>query len=107
MDFSLSADRQRILDAIRKLCAQFDNGCWLAKDERGELPARTAHGASSYVALPHAIAVLCRLLRRLRTWTANGLPSDRSLVEFAGFLLERNAINSGNRVRSHRYCIFC
>src|SRR6266481_7785384 len=38
MDFSLSQEQQQIRDAIRKLCGQFDDGYWLAKDRSGDFP---------------------------------------------------------------------
>src|SRR6266436_8803877 len=38
MDFALSPEQQQIRDAIRKLCAQFDDGYWLEKDRSGEFP---------------------------------------------------------------------
>jgi acyl-CoA dehydrogenase len=38
MDFSLSLEQQQIRDAIRKLCAQFDDGYWLEKDRSGDFP---------------------------------------------------------------------
>src|SRR6267142_2780941 len=38
MDLSLSQEQQQIRDAIRKLCAQFDDGYWLEKDRSGEFP---------------------------------------------------------------------
>jgi acyl-CoA dehydrogenase len=38
MDFSLSLEQQQIRDAIFKLCAPFDDGYWLAKDNTGEFP---------------------------------------------------------------------
>jgi len=38
MDFSLSPEQQQIRDAIRKLCARFDDGYWLEKDRSGEFP---------------------------------------------------------------------
>src|SRR5262245_12029298 len=38
MDFSLSAEQQQIRDVILKLCAQFDDDYWLAKDRSGEFP---------------------------------------------------------------------
>jgi acyl-CoA dehydrogenase len=38
MDVSLSPEQQQIRDAIRKLCAQFDDGYWLEKDRSGEFP---------------------------------------------------------------------
>jgi acyl-CoA dehydrogenase len=38
MDFSFSAEQQQIRDAIFKLCAQFDDDYWLAKDRSGEFP---------------------------------------------------------------------
>ena len=38
MDFSLSAEQQQIRDAILKLCAQFDDAYWLAKDRSGDFP---------------------------------------------------------------------
>src|SRR5881392_1928604 len=38
MDFSLSQEQLQIRDAIRKLCAQFDDGYWLEKDRSGEFP---------------------------------------------------------------------
>jgi acyl-CoA dehydrogenase len=38
MDFSFSAEQQQIRDAILKLCAQFDDDYWLAKDRSGDFP---------------------------------------------------------------------
>jgi acyl-CoA dehydrogenase len=38
MDFSLSLEQQQIREAILKLCAQFDDGYWLAKDRAGDFP---------------------------------------------------------------------
>jgi acyl-CoA dehydrogenase len=38
MDFSFSAEQQQIRDAISKLCAQFDDDYWLAKDRSGDFP---------------------------------------------------------------------
>lgn len=38
MDFSLTPDQQQIRDSIKKLCAQFDDGYWMAKDQNGEFP---------------------------------------------------------------------
>jgi acyl-CoA dehydrogenase len=38
MDFSLSAEQQQIRESILKLCAQFDDGYWLAKDRAGDFP---------------------------------------------------------------------
>src|SRR6266702_1181689 len=38
MDFSLSQEQQQIRDAIRKLCAQFDDAYWLEKDRSGDFP---------------------------------------------------------------------
>jgi acyl-CoA dehydrogenase len=38
MDFSLSQEQQQIRDAIRKLCAQFDDAYWLEKDRSGAFP---------------------------------------------------------------------
>jgi acyl-CoA dehydrogenase len=44
MDFSFSAEQQQIRDAILKLCAQFDDDYWLAKDRSGDFP-HELHGA--------------------------------------------------------------
>jgi acyl-CoA dehydrogenase len=44
MDFSFSAEQQQIRDAILKLCAQFDDDYWLAKDRSGDFPDEL-HGA--------------------------------------------------------------
>jgi acyl-CoA dehydrogenase len=38
MDFSLNQEQQQIRDAIRKLCAKFDDGYWLEKDRSGNFP---------------------------------------------------------------------
>jgi acyl-CoA dehydrogenase len=38
MDFSLSLEQQQIRESILKLCAQFDDGYWLAKDRTGDFP---------------------------------------------------------------------
>src|SRR5258708_5729286 len=38
MDFSLNQEQQQIRDAIRKLCAKFDDGYWLEKDRSGDFP---------------------------------------------------------------------
>jgi acyl-CoA dehydrogenase len=38
MDFSLSQEQQQIRDAIRKLCARFDDAYWLEKDRSGQFP---------------------------------------------------------------------
>jgi acyl-CoA dehydrogenase len=38
MDFSLSEEQQAIRDAITKICAQFNDDFWLAKDRAGEFP---------------------------------------------------------------------
>jgi acyl-CoA dehydrogenase len=38
MDFSLSLEQEQIRDAIRKLCAPFDDAYWLARDKSGEFP---------------------------------------------------------------------
>ncbi len=38
MDFSLSEEQQAIRAAIAKICAQFGDDYWLAKDARGEFP---------------------------------------------------------------------
>jgi acyl-CoA dehydrogenase len=38
VDFLLSAEQQQIRESILKLCAQFDDGYWLAKDRAGDFP---------------------------------------------------------------------
>src|SRR6202165_385191 len=38
MDFSFSQEQQQIRDAIRKLCAKFDDSFWLEKDRGGDFP---------------------------------------------------------------------
>jgi len=38
MDFSLTPHQQQIRESVKKLCAQFDDGYWLAKDQSGEFP---------------------------------------------------------------------
>ncbi len=38
MDFALSAEQQQIRESIFKLCAQFDDAYWLAKDRAGDFP---------------------------------------------------------------------
>src|ERR1700730_626137 len=38
MDFSLNQEQQQIRDAIRKLCAKFDDSFWLEKDRGGDFP---------------------------------------------------------------------
>jgi acyl-CoA dehydrogenase len=38
MDFSLTSDQESIRDAISKICAQFDDEYWLAKDRDGGFP---------------------------------------------------------------------
>jgi acyl-CoA dehydrogenase len=38
MDFSFSVEQQQIRESILKLCAQFDDGYWLAKDRAGDFP---------------------------------------------------------------------
>ena len=38
MDFSLTPDQQTIRAAIEKICAQFGDGYWLAKDKAGGFP---------------------------------------------------------------------
>jgi acyl-CoA dehydrogenase len=38
MDFSLSLEQQQIRESILKLCAQFDDDYWLAKDRAGDFP---------------------------------------------------------------------
>jgi acyl-CoA dehydrogenase len=38
MDFSLSEEQQAIREAIAKICAQFSDEFWLAKDRAGEFP---------------------------------------------------------------------
>jgi acyl-CoA dehydrogenase len=38
MDFSLTEEQQQIRDAILKLCAQFDDDYWLAKERTGDFP---------------------------------------------------------------------
>src|ERR1700737_4486715 len=38
MDFSLSLEQQQIRESILKLCAQFDDGYWLAEDRAGDFP---------------------------------------------------------------------
>src|SRR3979490_2540559 len=39
MDFSLTAEQERIRDAIAKLCARFGDDYWLARDREGGFPA--------------------------------------------------------------------
>ena len=39
MDFSLSPEQQQIRDEVRKLCFQFDDAYWLARDRDGGFPA--------------------------------------------------------------------
>src|SRR3954466_15068713 len=39
MDFALSANQQSIRDAVKKVCARFDDGYWLKKDKEGGFPA--------------------------------------------------------------------
>jgi acyl-CoA dehydrogenase len=39
MDFSLSEQQQQVRDAVTRLCARFDDGYWLAKDEAAAFPA--------------------------------------------------------------------
>ena len=38
MDFSLSEEQQAIREAITRICAQFDDDFWLAKDRAHEFP---------------------------------------------------------------------
>src|SRR5262249_45848958 len=38
MDFSLSPEQQQIRESIFKLCSQFDDDYWLAKDRAGDFP---------------------------------------------------------------------
>src|SRR5471032_2333764 len=38
MEFSLSEEQQAIREAIAKICAQFSDDYWLAKDRAGEFP---------------------------------------------------------------------
>src|SRR6266853_641170 len=38
MDFAFSAEQQQIRESILKLCAQFDDDYWAAKDRAGEFP---------------------------------------------------------------------
>ena len=38
MNFSPSAEQQQIREAILKLCAQFDDKYWAAKERAGEFP---------------------------------------------------------------------
>ena len=38
MDFALSAEQRQIRESIFKLCAQFDDAYWLAKDRAGDFP---------------------------------------------------------------------
>lgn len=38
MDFSLTPEQQQIRDSVARLCSQFDDGYWLAKDQSGEFP---------------------------------------------------------------------
>ena len=58
MDFSLSADQARIRDAMRALCAGFDDGYWLARDRDGGFPhdfhAALAAGGWLGIAMPLA-----------------------------------------------------
>src|SRR3984893_8296597 len=44
MDFALSDEQQQIRESILKLCAQFDDDYWLAKDRSGDFP-HELHGA--------------------------------------------------------------
>src|SRR5256885_3733900 len=39
MDFSFSAEQERIREAIAKLCARFGDGYWLERDREGGFPA--------------------------------------------------------------------
>ena len=39
MDFSLSAEQQKIQDAIAKLCERFGDDYWLERDKEGRFPA--------------------------------------------------------------------
>ena len=48
MDFSLTQEQQQIRDAIRKLCARFDDDYWLEKD------AAAASRTSSTAAMAEA-----------------------------------------------------
>jgi len=38
MDFALSEEQQAIREAIARICAQFSDDFWLAKDRAGEFP---------------------------------------------------------------------
>ena len=38
MNFELSAEQQQIRDSVLKLCAQFDDAYWLARDKDGRFP---------------------------------------------------------------------
>src|SRR2546430_7023186 len=39
MDFSFSAEQERIREAIAKLCTRFGDGYWLERDREGGFPA--------------------------------------------------------------------
>src|SRR5437763_14533474 len=39
MDFALSANQESIREAVAKICADFDDVCWLKKDKEGGFPA--------------------------------------------------------------------
>ena len=58
MDFSLSDDQVQIRDAVRRVCARFDDAYWLAKDQAAEFPhefhAAAAEAGWLGIAMPEA-----------------------------------------------------
>lgn len=56
MDFSLTSDQEAIVEAVSKVCADFDDDYWLERDRTGEFPfdfhAAMAEGGWLGIAMP-------------------------------------------------------
>jgi acyl-CoA dehydrogenase len=56
MTFALTPEQLEIREAVVRLCARFDDGYWLKKDETGEFPhefhAAMADGGWLGIAMP-------------------------------------------------------